>query len=159
MLQPGCVASGVLAGSYLRRVSAALRERPNQCCCWTSYNLLCCPSTLYTQPPPFTNLSTAPPSLPSAILGCWQAEGEEWVGVQQGGAPRAGKEGAPSIRFEERVRSDAARPRRGESARHIWNCRFDLPSSLASPPRGPYKVPVVQWGFSRGDASCYQPGL
>lgn len=64
-------------------------------------------------------------------------EGEEEV--QQGGAPRWGKEGALSIIIQERIRSDAARPRQGESACHIWNCRFDLPSSPAVPPRGPYK--------------------
>lgn len=48
----------VLAGSYLRSVSAARREWPNQCCCWTSYSPPCCLSTFYTQSPPFTNLST-----------------------------------------------------------------------------------------------------
>lgn len=68
-------------------------------------------------------------------------------GVQQGGAPRGGKEGASSIRIQERIRSDAARSRPGESARHIWNCRFDLPSSFAVPPRGPYKVREGHWGF------------
>ena len=56
----------VLVGSYLRCFSADRREGPNQCCCWTSYSLYCCLSTLYTQPPPFTNLSsgTHPGPLP-----------------------------------------------------------------------------------------------
>lgn len=53
----------------------------------------------------------------------------------------------PSIRLQEGIRSDAARPRPGESARHIWNCRFDLPSSHAVPPRRPYKERAGRWGF------------
>ena len=43
--------------------------------------------------------------------------------------------------------SDAARPRRGESRCHIWNCGSGLPWSPAVPPRGPYKELVGHWGF------------
>lgn len=57
----------------------------------------------------------------------------------------------PSQRIQGRTGSDAARSRQGESARHIWNCRFDLPSSLAVPPRGPYMERAGHWwGFLRG---------
>lgn len=67
------------------------------------------------------------------------------------GCRREGKEGTPSIGFQEGVTSDAARPRRGESARHIWNCRSDLPSRLAVPPRGPYKDHADHWGVFLGE--------
>lgn len=68
-----------------------------------------------------------------------------------GGRRREGKEGTPSTGFQEGIRSDAARPRRGESARHIWNCRFNLPSRLAVPPRGPYKEQAGNRGVFLGE--------
>lgn len=152
----------VLAGSYLRSVSAARREKDPTSAAAEPATVLCTPC-----PPFIPNLhhsqTSALAPIPalchirtltgSRMRGGWGVG----VGVQQGGAPR--KEGAPSIRIQQRIRSDAARPRRGESVRHIWHCRFDLPSSLAVPPRGPYKERAGHWGFSRGDASCYQPGL
>lgn len=80
--------------------------------------------------------------------------------MQQGGAPHGVKEGASSIKFRVGgIRSDGARTRPVESARHIWSCPADLPSSLAVPPRGPYKERAGHWGASRGDTSCYQAGL
>lgn len=106
--------------------------------------------------PPFGPLPYLDADRPRVRSGWVWTGGCAGVGVQRGGAPQR-REGGRSI--QERIRSDAARPRPGESARHIWNCRFDLPSSLAVPPRGPYKERAGHWGFSGGDASCYQPGL
>lgn len=68
--------------------------------------------------------------------------------VGEGGV--SSKEGGDAIRqVAERDQrdSDAARPRRGESGRHIWHCRFDLPVRVAVPPQGRKRSLHDRWGF------------